>query len=227
MTREHYDSLLRSLDDRVIQLGDMVAGTIARCISALDDLDVTAAQEIIEGDAAIDRVRDEIEQQAVTLIATQQPMAGDLRNIVSALIIASELERIGDYAEGIAGLTLRMAAEPVSPPISDIRVMAEITQRLLLESLRSFKDRDIDRAGRVWTQDDEVDALYESVFRRCIMEMITDSSSVRTGTYRLWVAHNIERMADRVTNIAERTAFVVTGDVASFRDGMRSRMPPM
>lgn len=226
MTREHYDAMLRALDDQIIELGELVASTIESCVDALDSGDVVAAQRLIEADNEIDDKRYEIERAALLLIATQQPLAGDLRNIASILTIATELERIGDYCEGIAKLSLRMAAETIDVPMVDIRRMATITERQLRRALVAFKERDLEAAGAVWSQDDEVDSLYGEVFQKLLAEMVQDRETVRGGTYLLWVAHNIERMADRVTNIAERVAFVVTGDVGAFRERQRAQSVP-
>ncbi|MBV9281603.1 MAG: phosphate signaling complex protein PhoU [Chloroflexi bacterium] len=226
MTREHYDQQLRELDAAILQMGDLVADTIVACVDALEQRDIVKAKRLIEADNHIDEERYDVESQALLLIATQQPMASDVRTVTAILTIATELERIGDYCEGIAKLTLRMAAEPELAPLSDIRAMAEITPRLLREALQAYRDRDIERAGRVWRQDDEVDELYERVFREILGDMVADPTTVRRGTYLLWVAHNLERMADRVTNIAERVAFVVTGDVAAFRGALQAQSLP-
>jgi phosphate transport system protein len=226
MTREHYDALLRQLDGQVLKLGDLVADTIGRCVESLEDRNVELAQRLIAADSLIDESRYDVENQALVLIATQQPLAGDLRTITAVLTIATELERIGDYCEGVAALALRMAADPVEGPLTEIRAMGTITQQLLLQALDAYRNRDVDAAGEVWMQDERVDDLYEEVFRKMLAEMSADRATIRRGTYLLWVAHNIERMADRVTNIAERIAFVVTGDVAAFRDKLRAQMLP-
>jgi phosphate transport system protein len=226
MTRERYDEELHRLDEQIMEMGSRVGETIAVCIAALDRLDVDTAQRLIEADSYIDAMRYDLEGKALLLIATQQPLAGDLRIITSILTIATELERIGDYCEGIAKITLRMAAEPVPGPLSDINTMADITQQLLQQSLLAYRHRDVEAAGEVWLQDDRVDELYEQVFRRMLLEMVEDKATVRRGTYVLWVAHNLERMADRVTNIAERVAFVVTGEVGTFRDHLRAQTLP-
>jgi len=226
MTREHYLALLKQLDQQVIDMGALVADTIGGCITALEERDAGKAQSLIEADNQIDDQRYEIEKQALLLIATQQPLAGDLRTVAAILTVATELERIGDYCEGIAKLTLRMAAEPDLMPLNDLQTMAHITQTLLHEALQAFEQRDLEAAGAVWSRDDEIDELYEQVFRRVIAEMIVDTSTVRGGTYLLWVAHNIERMADRITNIAERAAFIVTGDVSAFRERLRAQTLP-
>ena len=226
MTREHYAELLKQLDGEILAMGDLVVETIGMAVDALGRRDVELARHLIEADNEIDKKRYDIERDALLLIATQQPLAGDLRNIAAILTVATELERIADYGEGIARLTLRMASEPVVASIDEIRSMIDLTQRLLTEVLEAFRDRDLETAARVWSRDDEVDEIYEQVFRRLIAEMIENPSTVRAGTYLLWVAHNIERMADRVTNIAERVAFVVTGDVAAFRDSIRAQTLP-
>ena len=227
MTREHYDAMLRRLDDQVLALGELVASTIESCVEALANGDVAAAQDLIEADSTIDEQRYAIERAALLLIATQQPLASDLRNIAAILTIATELERIGDYCEGIAKLSLRMSAETIDAPMDDMRTMATITERLLRRSLEAFRDRDIELAGSVWSEDDEVDTLYGQIFQKLLAEMVQKRETVRGGTYLIWVAHNIERMADRVTNIAERVAFVVTGDVGAFRDRQRSQSVPI
>lgn len=226
MTREHYDTLLRQLDEQVLDMGKLVVRAIESSIDALDRGDVAEAQRLIEADTAIDKKRYALENGAFVLIATQQPTARDLRTVTAILTIATELERIGDYAEGIAKVTLRMAAEPMRTPMGDIRSMTGVTLRLLRSVLEAFERRDVEIAGDVWAQDDEVDDLYESVFRQVIAHMADEPSSVRCGTYLLWVAHDLERMSDRVTNIAERIAFIVTGDVAAFREELRAQSLP-
>ena len=157
MTREHYELLLRELDSQVLELGETVASTIAQSIDALENLDVDLAQQLIEADSQIDQRRYDIESQALLLIATQQPMAGDLRTVTAILTIATELERMGDYCEGIAKLTLRTASEPMAIPVTDVRVMALLTQSLLWTALEAYRDRDVEAAGQVWARDDEVD----------------------------------------------------------------------
>src|SRR5579872_2295939 len=211
MTREHYEALLQQLDQKILDMGDLVADTIGRCVDALNRQDAELAQNLIAADSRIDGERYDVENRALILIATQQPLAGDLRLVAAILTIATELERIGDYCEGIAKLTLRMAAEPVQGTVSDIQTMADVVQQLLRQVLQAFKERDVEAAGEVWMQDDKVDALYEEVFRTLIADMSKNRAHVRRGTYLLWVAHNLERMADRVTNIAERVAFIVSG----------------
>jgi phosphate transport system protein len=226
MTREHYDRLLEELDEALLEMGELVANTIGACVAALDRRDVVEADRLIQADNLIDEKRYGIENQALLLIATQQPLASDLRTVAAILTIATELERIGDYCEGIAKLTLRMVGDPVVASLSDINAMAELTPRLLREALQAYRDRNVEIAGEVWMQDDEVDELYENVYRHLLASMVEDPATVRQGTYLLWVAHNLERMADRVTNIAERVAFVVSGDIAEFRSKLEAQTLP-
>lgn len=226
MTREHYDRLLQGLVERILAMGVTVEETIAGCIDALQRADAAAEQRLIEADNAIDTMRYEIEREALVLIATQQPLARDLRVVTAILTTATELERMGDYCEGIAELGLRMASEPIGMSLDEIRGMTEITQRQLRDVLLALRDRDLELAGTVWKADDEVDDLYQGVYRKILVDMVADPSKVRQGTYLLWIAHNVERMADRVTNIAERVAFIVTGDVAAFRAVLRAQTIP-
>jgi phosphate transport system protein len=203
-----------------------VARTVVASVEALECRDAAAAQRLIEADDQIDEKRYHIERDTLLLIATQQPLAGDLRLVASILTIATELERIGDYCEGICRLTLRLAAEEVELQLSEMRQMAEVTERQLRDVLTAYKNRDLEAAGQVWARDDKVDELYEQTFRKLLAGMTNDPSAVRRNTYLLWVAHNLERIADRVTNIAERIAFVVTGDIQAFRESILSRTVP-
>lgn len=226
MTREHYQELLRLLDDDILKMGDLVRRTIGDAIDTLETRDAAGAQTLIERDTEVDKRRYAIERDALLLIATQQPLAGDLRSVAAILTIATELERIGDYCEGIAKLTLRMVGEPVDLPLTDIRTMADVTEQLLEDVLQAYRNRDLQAAGEVWLQDNRVDELYEEVFGHLLAEMATNRGAIRRNTFLLWIAHNLERMADRVTNIAERVAFVVNGDVAGFRNELRAASIP-
>lgn len=226
MTREHYDALLKKLDQEILRLGEDVARTIERSVDVLERRDAAGAQQLIRDDNEIDRQRYAIERDALLLIATQQPLAGDLRTVAAILTIATELERMGDYCEGIAELTLRLAAEDVDLPLGDIRLMAGLTRRLLHQVLEAYSGRDLAAAGDVWRADNEVDDLYERIYHDLLREMVRKPAVVRRDTYLMWIAHNLERIADRVTNIAERIAFVVNGDVETFRKEALAQTPP-
>jgi phosphate transport system protein len=226
MTREHYLSLLEKLDGAVLDLGQQISLKINEAVEGLGHRDVLLAKELIEGDREVDRMRHHIDEQAFVIIATQQPVASDLRLVTASFNVAGELERMGDYCAGIAKLTLQMVDEPLGGHIEDIHEMSNITRHLLSEALQAFKDRDVEAAAEIWRRDEEVDDLYRDFFQLAISEMADDQSTVRRDTYLLWVAHNIERMADRVTNITESVAFICTGDQASFRESARAHLMP-
>ncbi len=211
MARTDFDRDLRILSDDLLMLGSMVEKAIARAVDALKRRDVDASREVIDQDDLIDYKRYEIEEKCINLIATQQPMAVDLRMLVSLLHISVELERMGDYAEGIAKISLAMGGEPPLKPLIDIPRMADLAGDMLRRSLNALVDRDIVAATQVCNDDDQVDALYDQVYRELLTFMIEDPKSIRRATFLLWVAHDLERVADRATNISERVLFLVTG----------------
>jgi len=194
-------------------MAGMVETAIERGIEALKTRNVNLAQQIIEDDLNINKRRYEAEDKCLELIATQQPLASDLRTIVSVLHITVDLERMGDHAEGIAKIALMLADEPPLKPYIDIPRMAQIGIDMLMGSLEAFKNRDAARARAICDQDDEVDALYEQVYRELLTFMINDPHTIQRATYLIWVAHNLERIADRVTNICERVVYLVEGRI--------------
>jgi phosphate transport system protein len=199
------------LQDEVLVMGGMVEKSIARALDALTRRDMEAAEQVIKEDDYIDSKRFEIEEMCIDLIATQQPMARDLRILVSMLHITVELERMGDYAEGIARINLLMGDEPLLKPLIDVPRMAEKATGMLRRSLESLVNRDTVTALQVCNDDDEVDNLYDQVYRELLLYMIQDPKTIQRATYLLWVAHDLERIADRATNIAERVVYLVTG----------------
>jgi phosphate transport system protein len=211
MTRTAFVQSLRDIQDGVISLGSMVEKAIGRSIESLKNQDVALAQKVVDGDRQINETRWQLEDAAIQLMATQAPMASDLRRIAAVMHIATDLERMADHAEGIAVLTLRTADEPLLKPLVDIPRMADIARELLLEALDAYVESDAERARQIARRDDEVDHLYEQVYRELLTYMISDPRTITRATHLLWVAHNVERIADRVTNICERTIFVVTG----------------
>ena len=213
MTRETLDRQIQKLLDEVLALGSMVEQAILDAVESLEHRDLEAARRIYAGDKQINEKRFEIENAALILIATQQPMARDLRILASVLDIASELERMGDYAKGIALINIRMGDDPLIKPLIDVPRMAELTTSMLHRSLIAFVAGDAESALAIPKGDDEVDALYNQVYRDLLTFMISDPSTIDRATYLLWVAHNLERAADRVTNICERTVFVATGEL--------------
>ena len=211
MPRESFDRYIQELQSEVLVLGFMADKAVYRSVEALKQRDLGAAEQVIAHDLDINQKRYDIEERCIELIATQQPMAGDLRVIVAVLNIIVELERIGDYAEGIAKITLMIGDEPPLKPLIDIPRMAEKGRDMLRQSLSAFTGRDIETAKRICAEDDEVDNLYDQVYRELLSFMIEDPRTITRATRLIWVAHNLERTADRVTNICERVAFMVTG----------------
>jgi phosphate transport system protein len=205
---------LRGLQDEVLVLGSMVDKAIDRSIDALRRLDQLAAHQIIRDDQQINRKRFDVENAAIALIATQQPMARDLRTIVAVLNIIVELERMGDYAKGIAEIVLRHGEQPLLKPLIDVPRMADKARDMLRRSLDAFVARDAEAARRIAAEDDEVDALYDQVYRELLTFMLQDPKTIDRATWLLWTAHNLERIADRVTNICERVVYEATGEMA-------------
>jgi phosphate transport system protein len=172
-----------------------------------------AARELIAQDRILNEKRFATEDAALALIATQQPIAGDLRTIAAVLAIISELERIGDYAKGISKINLMMEETPLLKPLVDIPRMAEKVRNMLHQALEAFVQRDVDLARAIPDEDDEIDALYNQVYRELLTFIINDPATIDQATYLLWAAHNLERAADRVINICERVVFTVTGEM--------------
>jgi phosphate transport system protein len=211
MTRTAFERQLAEIQEDMLILASAVETAIERSIDALRNRDVELARQIIADDVKINRKRYDTEEKCLELIATQQPLAGDLRTIAAVLHIIVDLERMGDYAEGNAKIALMLADEPPVKPYIDIPRMAQIANRMLMDSLEAFNERDADRARRICDEDDEVDALYDQVYRELLTFMLNDPKIIERATYLIWVAHNLERIADRVTNICERVVFLVEG----------------
>jgi len=212
-TRATYDRQLQSLQDETLMLGSMVEKAIERSVDSLVRLDSALARQVIADDKPINAQRYRLEESAVRLIAMQQPLARDLRLIASAIHIATDLERIGDYAAGIAKIVLMHDGQPPVKPLIDIPRMAELARSMLRRALDAFVRRDADAARTVVGDDDEVDALYDQVYRELLTYMIADPKLIQRATWLLWAAHNIERIADRSTNICERVVYMVSGKI--------------
>jgi phosphate transport system protein len=211
--RATFDRQLQALQDEISLLGSMVEKAVERSVDALRRLDCNLAREVIAGDAAINMRRWQVEEQAITLIATQQPMAGDLRVIASVIHITTDLERMGDYAAGIAKITLMHGDMQLLKPLIDVPRMAEASTSMLRRSIDAFIRRDAEAAKAIAAEDDVVDALYDQIYRELLTYMIEDPHTIQRATWLLWVAHNLERIADRVTNICERIVYMVTGKI--------------
>jgi phosphate transport system protein len=213
MTRTAFERQLLKVQEDMLVMANLVEAAVERGIEALKTRDVALARQIIEDDLQINRLRYDIEDQCLELIATQQPLASDLRTIVSVLHIIVDLERMGDHAEGVAKIALMLADEPPLKPYIDIPRMADVATGMLMDSLEAFKNRDAALARAICDRDDEVDALYEQVYRELLMFMINDPKSIQRATWLIWAAHNLERIADRVTNICERVVYLVEGRI--------------
>ncbi len=212
--RETFEREMRQLQDNLLELGSMVVEALGAAVRALQGRDLAAAERIIAGDCAVNERRFAIESEALVLIATQQPMAGDLRTIAAVLEVCTELERIGDYAKGIARICLLLGQALPVKPLVDIPRMALQVEGMLRQSLAAFVHRDVSLARSIPPQDDEIDAMYNRVYHELLDVIIADPATIDRATHLLWVAHNLERAADRVTNICERVVFTVTGELS-------------
>lgn len=214
MVRETYIRELERLQGELLAMGSMVENALVESIQLLKRQDLEGAQRLVANDRFINQKRFAIEADVLVLIATQQPMAGDLRVLAAILEIVTELERMGDYAKGIARITLMIGKQPLIKPLVDLPRMAEKARDMLHQSLDAFMCRDIELARAIPAQDEEVDALYNQVYRELLTYIMADPHTLDQATHLLWVAHNLERTADRVTNICERVVFMVTGEMA-------------
>jgi phosphate transport system protein len=181
-------------------------------VQVLKHRDMKRGRRLIAQDRAINERRYAIEAEALALIATQQPMAGDLRTLAAVLEIVAELERIGDYAKGIARINEMIGGQALIKPIVDLPKMAEEAQDMLHQALDAFCRRDAELARAIPGRDDLVDDLYNQVYRELMTYVIGNARNMEQANYLLWAAHNLERAADRVTNICERVVFTVTGE---------------
>jgi phosphate transport system protein len=218
MIRKTFESEIQQVKDEVLLLGSMVEHAIIGSVESLKKRDLKAAEKIIAEDKEINRKRFAIENQLMVLIATQQPMAHDLRLLASTMEIISELERMGDYAKGIANINVRMGEEALLKPLIDIPRMAQKGADMLHRALTAFVNEDIEVANSIPIEDDEVDALYNQIYRELMLIIIQDPKSIERANWLLWVAHNLERVADRVTNICERTVFIRTGEMNEIKN---------
>jgi phosphate transport system protein len=213
MTSVDFEKKLKQLEHDVLSLGDMVERAIYRSVEALKGRDLAAAGQIVADDLKINQKRHTIEQKCIELIATQQAVASDLRVIIAILNIIVDLERMADHAEGIAKVVLMIGYQRRLKPLVDIPRMADKAREMLREALSAFTRRDVEAAKRICAEDDEVDHLHDQVYRELLTFILEDSRTITRATRLLWVAHNLERIADRVTNICERVVFMVTGEM--------------
>ena len=211
MGRKTFRENMKALEKEIIVQGEMVNEALYRSVDALRNLDITKAEKVIKDDQLINRKRWNIEEQCINLLATQQPVATDLRELIAVLSISTDLERMGDHAEGIAKIAIMHGDNPLIKPLVDIPRMAEKASDMLMRSIDAFINRDAETAKAICEEDDEVDALYDQTYRELLTFMTEDPTKITRATYLLWAAHNLERIADRVTNICERIVFLITG----------------
>ena len=221
MPREQFQRQIAALQDGVLEMGSMVERAVERSMQALMDRDVALARSVIEDDKEINAINFHLQNACISLLAQQAPLAGDLRMIVSVTAIMSDLERMGDHAEGNARIVVMMQDEPLVKPLIDMPIMASKAVEMLRNSVQAFVEQDTEAAYRVGAADEEVDRLYDQIYADLIQVMIGDPTTIEPSTHLLWVAHNLERIADRATNIAERTVYSATGmlpqmDVSSY-----------
>ncbi len=213
MLRKTFEAEIQQMKDEIILLGSMVEQNLLNSVKAMKERNIEESQQVIGRDKAINDKRFALEHQVMIIIATQQPMAHDLRLLASLFEVISELERMGDYAKGIGIINVRMGNQPLLKPLVDIPRMAEKGADMLHRALAAFVNEDITAARLIPAEDDDVDALYDQVYRELMTYIMADPKNIERANWLLWVAHNLERFADRVTNICERTIFIVTGEL--------------
>jgi phosphate transport system protein len=225
MPRERFDRDLQNLLDQVLLLGSLAGEAVNKAIQALQRGDQAAARQIYAGDQRINEMRYALEDQAITIIATQQPMARDVRFLTAILEIITELERIGDYAKGISKINLRLGEESIPAGIMlDLQEMASLGQGTLKRALDAFIASDAEAARAIALEDDAVDALYLKVYRQVVALSLKEPGRIGHFNHLMWAAHNLERMSDRVTNICERIVYVVTGEMKELDAGESMEM---
>jgi phosphate transport system protein len=225
MLRHTFEREMQQLQDELLVLGSMVENVITESVETLKKRDLEGSRRLIADDRLINEKRFKIEADALTVIATQQPIASDLRVLASTLEVAAELERMGDYAKGIANINLMLGEQPLVKPLVDIPRMAAKARDMLHRALEAFIRRDTELAHSIPAEDDEVDALYNQVYRELITVIFNNPQTIEQANVLLWAAHNLERAADRVTNICERTIFTVTGEMTEIgREGSGYRL---
>jgi len=216
MPRETFDRQLSQLKDEILLLGSMVEQSVMDAVAAFKSRDINRAYDIHEEDNVINEKRFAIENAILILIATQQPIARDLRQLAAMLEVITDLERMGDYAKGIAKVTINLQDSQISIPMHDIEQMAELAVSMLHRAIGAFINEDQFSASTIPLEDDRVDDLFNQSYRKIVKAMIANPDTIDNTNLLIWVIHNLERLADRVTNICERTIFVATGELIEF-----------
>jgi phosphate transport system protein len=210
-SRSILDKDLNNLRASILQMTSLVDTAIEHAMLALDQRDVALAQEVINNDQQVNQLRYDVEESSLQILATQQPMASDLRVVIAAIHLAVELERIGDHASGIARLVARLESEDEIDTLHKLPKMAKRARQMLRESVDAFINKDADSAKVMIGRDDKIDRQYNKLFKETLEEM-QDDAYIRRATFLLWAGHNLERIGDRTTNIAERVIFMTTGE---------------
>ena len=218
VTRNAFDRSLEELQQEILRMGSLVETAIYNSVKSLASQDVELAEQVIQGDRIIDQMELEIEDKCLKLIATQQPIAGDLRKISTGFKIITDLERMADHSVDIAKITRRLAGQPLIKPLVDIPRMAALTQQMAKDGLDAYVRGDVDLARTLNKKDDEVDHIYAQVFRELLTYMMEDPRTITQATYLLFVGRYIERIADHATNIGERVVYLVTGERPDLND---------
>jgi phosphate transport system protein len=211
--RRLFDQQLNALQDNLVHLGDMVCQAITDAITALKNRDLELAREVVAHDEALNDVRFEVDEACLAILATQQPTASDLRRVIAAMNVVLDLERMGDHAANVAKIAIRIGDEPPLKPLIDIPQMARRCCEMLYGALEAYTELDIEAAKAISEQDDVIDQLYDQVFRELLTYMIEDERTIKRAMHLLFIAHNLERIGDRVTNICERAIYLRTGEM--------------
>ena len=213
MTRQRYANQIQDLRDAIVSMASMVDKAIARATDSLRQQDLNLARQVIADDRKINEFRWQTEGEALLIIATQAPMAGDLRLVSAAIHITTDLERMADHAAGTAKIVIETADEPLLKPLVDLPRMSDLARTMLADSITAYVEGDEPMARQIARRDDELDALYNQVYRELLTFMLADPTTINRATHLLWVAHNLERIGDRVTNICEQIVFTATGSL--------------
>ena len=222
-TRSIFDQQLQEQRDRVVTMASMVDKAIARALESLRLQNVALADEVQRSDNAINRLHRQGEEKAIEMIALQGPVGADVRRVASSMALFSNLERMGDYAAGIAKIVVEGSGQELLKPLVDIPAMGVIAREMLDAAIVAYINDDVQAARRIATRDDELDELYDGIVTELMAYMTDDNTTVERATHLLWIAHNLERIGDRVTNICERVVYIVTGEFEELDHGRRER----
>jgi phosphate transport system protein len=222
MSSEHivksFDDELKQLSQMVAQMGGLAEAQLQAAIEALVARDAEQAARVVQGDVRIDQLERQISAQTIRMLALRQPMAQDLRQVVAALKISSDIERIGDYAANVAKRAIALTQSPPMRPVGGIARMGRLVQQIIKDTLDAFSDHDADKAIAAWKRDQDVDDMYNSLFRELLTYMMEDPRNIGPSTHLMFIAKNIERIGDHATNVAEIIHFLVRGeDIAEAR----------